>query len=144
MAHLSVGIVYECGLLENPRIGFDLPFLARVDIAIEPSEIHDFIRLYVNEESFGEKLQGMVQVNALSAWNPSINDPLTPMRQRLWRDTRAKFNAQGFAKNPVGLIEFIDCAENSVTAELYIPTFVVESAKKREPFVCASALTPNT
>ncbi|OAX38041.1 hypothetical protein K503DRAFT_856970 [Rhizopogon vinicolor AM-OR11-026] len=144
MGHLKVGIVLDSALLENPRVGFDMPFLARVDIAIEPSEILDFIGLYLNNRLAGEKLRGMVQVNALSVWNPSTHAPLTPMRQRLWREARAKYNAKGFARDPVGLIEFINCAENSATAELHIPSFILDAAKKREPFLCASALTPST
>jgi hypothetical protein len=40
MVHLKVGVVLDCALL-------DMPFLARVDIAIEPSEIVDFIGLYI-------------------------------------------------------------------------------------------------
>lgn len=43
MVHLKVGIVLDRALL-------NMPFLARVDIAIEPGEIVDFIGLYLNNK----------------------------------------------------------------------------------------------
>ncbi|KAG2105431.1 hypothetical protein BD769DRAFT_1643404, partial [Suillus cothurnatus] len=64
MGLLKDGVVIDCGLIniDNPRIGFDVPFGVRIDIAIEPNNILDFIGLYFNNRSPGEKLQGMVQV----------------------------------------------------------------------------------
>jgi len=38
-------IVFVCALLENARVRFGIPFLARVDISIEPSDVLDFISL---------------------------------------------------------------------------------------------------
>jgi len=146
MGFLKVGIVFDCGLFENPRIGFDVPFMARVDIAMEPSDVLDFAGLYFNDEVVGEKLQGMLQVNAITPWNPGTQGPLTPKRLQIWREARAKYNAQGFAKDPVGLVEFISCScaedsGNSVTAELHIPAGVLNIARKREPFTGVSAVT---
>ncbi|KAG2039306.1 hypothetical protein BDR03DRAFT_1090739 [Suillus americanus] len=146
MTFLKIGIIFDCGLFDNPRIGFDVPFMARVDIAVEPSDILDFIGLYLNDEAVGEKLQGMLQVNAITPWYASIQGPLTPKRLQKWREARAKCNAEGFAKDPVGLVEFIgcSCAEdsgNSVTAELHIPAAVLDIARKREPFTGASVVT---
>ncbi|KAG1813050.1 hypothetical protein EV424DRAFT_72796 [Suillus variegatus] len=39
---LKVAIIYGCGLLDNSRLGFDAPFMARVDIAVEPTDTLDF------------------------------------------------------------------------------------------------------
>ncbi|KAG1767628.1 hypothetical protein EDD22DRAFT_874672 [Suillus occidentalis] len=146
MTYLKIGIIFDCGLFDNPRIGFDVPFMARVDVAVEPSDILDFVGLYLNDEAVGEKLQGMLQVNAITPWRPSMQGPLTPKRLQIWREARAKYNAEGFTKDPVGLVEFIgcSCAEdsgNSVTAELHIPAVVLDIARKREPFIGVSAVT---
>ncbi|KAG0692696.1 hypothetical protein DFH29DRAFT_471778 [Suillus ampliporus] len=151
MRYLAVGIIFDCGLLKNPRIGFDVPFMARVDIAIEPSDFLDFVGLYVNDlKSVGKKLQGMVQVNAITPWIPSTMDPLTPKRMNEWREARARYNAEGLANDPVGLVEFINsCADsdepgtgaNSLTSELHIPAITLNIARKREPFAFTSAIT---
>ncbi|KAG2051538.1 hypothetical protein BDR06DRAFT_581853 [Suillus hirtellus] len=146
MGLLKVAIIFDCGLFENPRIGFDVPFMARVDIAIEPSDVLDFVRLYFNDKAVGDKLQGMLQVNTIIPWHPSTQSPLTPKRLQLWREARAKYNAEGLAKDPVGLVEFIGCScaedsKNSLTAELHIPAVVLDMARQREPFTFVSAVT---
>lgn len=147
IGYLKVGIIFVCGLLDNPRIGFDTPFLARVEIAIEPSDVLDFAGLYFNDRAVGEKLQGMVQFNAITPWkSPSMQAPLTPKRLNLWREARARCNAEGFTKDPVGLIGFVGCRSaydtgNSMTTELHIPAIALAIARKREPFVGVSAVT---
>lgn len=147
MGYLKVGIVFECGLLDNPRIGFDTPFLARIEIAIEPSDVLNFGGLYVNDPTVEEKLQGMLQVNAITAWqSPSMRAPLTPKRLNTWREARARCNAEGFAEDPVGLIEFVGRRRtadsgNSMTAELHIPTMTLAVAMTRAPFTAVSAFT---
>jgi hypothetical protein len=147
MGYLKAGIVFECGLLDNPRIGFDIPFLARIEIAIEPSDVLMLGGLYVNDPTVEEKLEGMVQVNAITAWqSPSMQAPLTPKRLNTWREARARCNAEGFAEDPVGLMEFVGrrCIEdsgNSITVELHIPNNVLAVAMTRAPFTCVSAIT---
>jgi hypothetical protein len=68
MMYLKVAIVLDCDLLNDPRIGIEVPFVARVDIAFEPSDIFDFVGLYFNDKVVREKLQGMLQVNAMTPW----------------------------------------------------------------------------
>ncbi|KAG1725995.1 uncharacterized protein EDB91DRAFT_77823 [Suillus paluster] len=141
MGYLEVGIIFECGLLDNPRMGLDVPFMARVHIAIEPSDILDFVGLYLNNNTVGEKLKGMVQVNAITP----LHGPLPLVRLRKWRDFRAQCNvSESSAKDPVGLIEFVGCTEgsdNSVISELYIAPIVLDMARKREPFVTVNTAT---
>ncbi|KAG1888531.1 hypothetical protein F4604DRAFT_1644807 [Suillus subluteus] len=121
-------------------------FLARVELAIEPSNVIDFGGLYVNDPTVEEKLEGMLQVNAITAWqSPSMQAPLTPKRLNTWREARAEYNAEGFAEDPVGLIEFIGlrCTEdsgNSLTAELHIPNMTLAIATTRAPFTSVSAI----
>ncbi|KAG1789751.1 uncharacterized protein HD556DRAFT_764244 [Suillus plorans] len=145
--YLKLGVIFVCGLLDDPQIGFDAPFLARVEIAIEPSDFLDFAGLYFNDKTAGEKLQGMVQLNAITAWNNhSMQTPLAPKRLSTWHEARARCNAEGFAKDPVGLIEFAGCSPahdrgNSMTAELHIPAIMLAIARRREPLEYLSAIT---
>jgi hypothetical protein len=146
MGFLKLSVIFNCGLLDNPGIGIDVTFVARVDIGIEPSDILDFIGLYHGDKAVEEKLQGMVQINAVTVWYPSLMHPLTAQRLHLWREIREKYNAEGFAKDPVGLVEFVDgsCGgdwKNGITVGLHIPTTVIDMARKREPFVRVSAVT---
>jgi hypothetical protein len=140
MTLLKVGIVIDCNLNDNPRIGFDVPFGVRVDIAIEPSHVLDFVELYFNNKSSGEKLQGMVQVNAMTPWE------LTPERVNKWRQARARHDAEGLAKDPVGLVDFVDvnCTKNSgnaLTLEVHFPPIILDFTKAWEPFLGVSAVT---
>ncbi|KAG0696832.1 hypothetical protein DFH29DRAFT_857610 [Suillus ampliporus] len=143
MMCLQAASVMDCALLDNPRVGFDTPFMVRIDIAIEPVDILNFIELYLNNGTVEEKLQGMVQVNTISPWVPSMHGPLTPTRLRLWREARAECNAKGFSKDPVGLIEFINYTENGSTSAFQISPAAISIVKKGEPFVSSSALTGN-
>ncbi|KAG2148659.1 uncharacterized protein EDB93DRAFT_367949 [Suillus bovinus] len=75
MTFLKFGIVFDW-LFDNTRIGFNVPFIARIDIAMELSNILDFAGLYFYDKAVGEKLQGMLQVNAITPWHPK-QGPLT-------------------------------------------------------------------
>ncbi|KAG1727510.1 hypothetical protein EDB19DRAFT_195868 [Suillus lakei] len=148
MGYLEVAIALDCGLLDNPRVGIDEPFIARVDMAIEPSNMRDFIGLYSNVKgAVGKKVQGMLQVNFISPWNPSMKGVETPAPARFhqWRKARARIDAEGFAKSPVGIIDFVDanCAEfgNTISVDVHIPTTVLDMARKREPFERIFAIT---
>lgn len=138
MEFLGIEIASHYDLFDDPQIGFDVPFVAHVDIAMEPSNIFHFIGLYFNHMAVGEHLPGMLQVNAVTPWHSSLRDRLTPEQLHMWREARARYNARGFAKDPVGLVEFIsyNCTEglgNSMTTELLIPAVVLDDARNRKP-----------
>ncbi|KIK48627.1 hypothetical protein CY34DRAFT_798148 [Suillus luteus UH-Slu-Lm8-n1] len=145
MMYLKVAIVLDCDLLNNPRIGFEVPFVARVDIAFEPSDIFDFVGLYFDDKVVREKLQGMLQVNAMTPWYMGMDGapPLTPQRLNQWREARAKHNAEGYTKDPVGLLEFSSaglskddrCITYAVSVGCHISPVILEMAMEREPFV---------
>jgi len=86
----------------------------------------------------------MVQLNAITAWNMQI--PFPPKRISMWHEARARCNTTGFAKDPIGLIEFVGCGPahgrvNSMTVELHIPAKTLAIARRREPFEYLSAIT---
>ncbi|KAG2340527.1 hypothetical protein BDR05DRAFT_1061530 [Suillus weaverae] len=145
MMYLKVAIVLDCNLLNDPRIGFEVPFVARVDIALEPSDIFDFVGLYFDDKVVREKLQGMVQVNAMTSWYTGMQGarPLTPQRLNHWREARAKHNTEGYTKDPVGLLDFSSAGLSknnkrvtyAISAGCHIPPVILEMAMEREPFV---------
>jgi hypothetical protein len=145
MMYLKVAIVLDCNLLNNPRIGFEVPFVARVDIAFEPSDVFDFVGLYFDDKAVREKLQGMVQVNAMTPWYMGMHGarPLTPQRLNQWREARAKHNAEGYTKDPVGLLDFSTAGlprddrriTYAVSVGCHIPPVILDMAMEREPFV---------
>lgn len=145
MMYLKVAIVLDCNLLNNPRIGFELPFVAHVDIALEPSDIFDFVGLYFDDKVVREKLQGMVQVNAMTPWYTGMQGarPLTPQRLNQWREVRARHNADGYTKDPVGLLDFSSAGISKndrtitymVSVGCHISPVILEMAMERESFV---------
>lgn len=145
MMYLKTAIVLDCNLLGNPRIGFDVPFVAQVDIGLEPSDIFDFVGLYFDDKAIRDKLQGMVQVNSITPWYPGMKgaQPLTPQRLKQWREARAKHDAEGYAKDPVGLLDFSSAVLSRNTTSLtyaislgcHISPVILEMAMEREPFV---------
>ncbi|KAG2089334.1 uncharacterized protein F5147DRAFT_780661 [Suillus discolor] len=120
MEFLGIEIASHYDLFDDLQIGFDVPFVARVDIAMEPSNIFHFIGLYFNHMAVGEHLPGMLQVNAVTPWHSSLRGRLTPEQLHMWREARARHNA----REDLG---------NSVTTELLIPAVVLDDARNRKP-----------
>ncbi|OAX31310.1 hypothetical protein K503DRAFT_777696 [Rhizopogon vinicolor AM-OR11-026] len=145
MAGLQLAVILACDLLNNPRLGIDIPFLERVDIALEPSELGHFVAPFLDGETIPKKLQGMVQLNTITPWDMTTDSPLTLSRLRTWHEARAKANARGFTKNRVGLVEFINSGENAgsliFTGEMLMPNECLQVARKRKPFEFVSVLT---
>jgi hypothetical protein len=85
----------------------DTPFMACVDVGLEPSDITVFLRLYAgmygNTEP--EEIEGMLQINAVTPTPQSI----TPHPHRLdrWREERKQLCANGQASTPVVIVEFV-------------------------------------
>ncbi|OJA12208.1 hypothetical protein AZE42_09562 [Rhizopogon vesiculosus] len=145
MAGLQFAAILACDLLNNSRLGIDMPFLARVDIAVQPSELGHFITLFLDGKTIPKRLQGMIQLNAITPWGATTDGPLTPSQLRAWREARAKANAGGFTKNRVGLVEIINNGENTGSlifiGDMLMPHECLQVARKREPFEFASVLT---
>ncbi|KAJ6481977.1 hypothetical protein C8R45DRAFT_1003676 [Mycena sanguinolenta] len=135
--------VLHYDLLDHSRA--DAPLMARVDLAIEPSDILDFARMYL-EGPFDGKVQGMIQFNRFSAGTSADMQSLTPQRREIWRKTRDEANAKGLRtdRDPVVLVEFgYGDGLNSVTSALLIDskTKNVMKQSKAEGFTMTSAIT---
>ncbi|KIJ59641.1 hypothetical protein HYDPIDRAFT_190441 [Hydnomerulius pinastri MD-312] len=141
---LEVCAILDLDLLnrDNSKIGFDFPFMVRVDIGIEPSNVLNFINLCI-DNPVDSKLEGMIQVNHFHSHIPGKSGfaPLTPKRMDMWRTARAKANTDGASGHPLGLLEFVNDSEHSITLPFRLDSGARHLAKKAEPFTTFSALT---
>ncbi|KAJ6506554.1 hypothetical protein C8R45DRAFT_922740 [Mycena sanguinolenta] len=96
--HLQMAFITAFDLLRDPCL--DHPFAARIDIGVEPTDIMDFLRIY-SGGSPGEKVKGMVQVNAFT---PVPDTWITKQAVQVWRNARESATAAGLATSPVGLV----------------------------------------
>jgi len=142
---LQVCAVLDLDLLNDKKkeVGFKVPFMIRVDIGIEPTEMAKFVKLCLTDEPVPETVEGLVQVNHFISHVPgrSGNAPLTPTRYKVWRTKREKANKEGNNGVPLGLLEFVNDSDFSITMPLCIDAGAQKLAKDAEPFTTISAFT---
>ncbi|KAH0839413.1 hypothetical protein J3R83DRAFT_143 [Lanmaoa asiatica] len=130
---------------KRKEIGFKFPFMIRVDIAVEPSDVLSFVKLFLTDDPIPEKMEGMIQVNRFHSHIPGRSGyaPLTKMRDTLWRGEREKANSNpAHRNNPLGLLEFVNNdSDFSITIPLPIYTGPMKLAREKQPFVMFSGLT---
>ncbi|KAJ7804352.1 hypothetical protein B0H14DRAFT_2884433 [Mycena olivaceomarginata] len=136
-AYLQACFVLDFDLLRRPHL--DSPFMARVDIAIEPADGPQFFRIFLGEELPETKLQGMLQVNRFTPGKPA---QISPKSMTIWRELRDRVNADGFSRDPVGLVEFANGGtDNTITVAMHIQSPIMEMVEKADPFPYTSAIT---
>ena len=143
---LQVCVALDLDLNRNRELGFKVPFMSRVDIAIEPSDVHSFVKLLLTDEPHGEKMEGMIQINHFYSQIPgqSGNAPLTKMHDTMWRGERERLNRDGRRNDPLGLLEFVNNSDFSITVPFPITCGPMKMAKEKEPFLMLSGLTGTT
>ncbi|KAJ7444042.1 hypothetical protein FB451DRAFT_1295019 [Mycena latifolia] len=135
--HLQACFILHFDLLRRPQL--DKPFMARVDIGIEPADIPDFFNVFVGQPLGDEKMRGMLQVNAFT---PAAMKDLTPMRQDIWRQARASANEKGFARDSFGLVEFGNGESmQTITVPIHIQAAALELVRRASPWEMRSAIT---
>ena len=115
--------------------------MARVDVGLEPSDPTVFFRLHagVYGNSEPEEIEGMLQINAVTASPPS----LTPHPHRLnsWREVRKELCDKGQASTPVVIVEFIsNGAPGAFSCALPISPGALTIVTRNQPFKHLSAL----
>ncbi|KIJ97004.1 hypothetical protein K443DRAFT_681843 [Laccaria amethystina LaAM-08-1] len=138
--NLEACLALNFDLLKKPAP--DTPFMACVDVGLEPSDITVFLRLYAgmygNTEP--EEIEGMLQINAVTPTPQSI----TPHPHRLdrWREKRKQLCANGQASTPVVIVEFVsNGAPGAYSCVLPIQPLILMIVKENKPFEYLSALT---
>ncbi|KAJ6556931.1 hypothetical protein B0H10DRAFT_2371403 [Mycena sp. CBHHK59/15] len=87
---------------------------ARLDVAVDPSDIVDFADIFLGEGSSENKVQGMLQVNTFTP----ATDPrrFSPKRRAVWRSGRAMADSARFHADPVAISDIVHGdGQNSIT-----------------------------
>ncbi|KAK7002185.1 hypothetical protein R3P38DRAFT_3041964 [Favolaschia claudopus] len=140
--HLQACFVIHFDLLNRPQL--DKPFMARVDVAIEPAELSNFVSIFMGEPvDQQEKMQGMLQINAFTPLPASEMPKLTPMRKSIWNNARDSANAHGNQNHSVGLVEFGngDVGGHTITCPVFISNPALEMVRLSDPWIMRSAIT---
>jgi hypothetical protein len=143
LVHLHSCFILAFDLLHRARC--DELLLARLDVAVEPSDIVDFADIFLGEASSEKKVQGMLQVNAFTL--PTDPRRFSPERRAVWRSNRAIADSAGFNADPVAIMDVVYAdGQNSLTIPLRIRSAVrkVVTMGISEGFAIASGITGET
>lgn len=138
--NLQACFILDFDLLRRPQL--DQPFMARVDIAMEPAEGVELFNIFLGQDVSGDNLMGMIQVNGFSPATPAMMANLTPQRKEIWREARETLNTDGSRAEYVGLVEIVNAeTEMSLTFPMHIQKAAMQLVAKNEPFQQISAVT---
>jgi hypothetical protein len=133
-------LVFDFDLVKKPAP--DTPFMARIDVGLEPSDITVFFKLYADMygDTEPEKIEGMLQINAVTPSPQSITP--YPHRMDFWRKAREELCAMGKASTHAIIVEFVsNGAPGAFTCVLPILPSALFIVKENSPFENLSALT---
>ncbi|KAJ7657291.1 hypothetical protein DFH06DRAFT_1473274 [Mycena polygramma] len=102
--HIQLCFIMAFDLLRQPQL--DKPFIARIDIGVEPADVREFFNIYTGQFPPGYvpgTFPGMVQVNGFT---PLPDDNYIGEKfLSIWRATKESVNAYRELENcPVGLL----------------------------------------
>ncbi|KAJ6626094.1 hypothetical protein B0H10DRAFT_2000297 [Mycena sp. CBHHK59/15] len=140
--YLQACFILDFDLLRHPQL--DKPFMARIDIGIEPADTTDLFNIFLGQPLSEEKIKGMVQVNAFTPATPAQMAELTPKRKEIWRKARESLNKGGFPGDSMGLMEFANGeSEMTITVEVHIQRAAMQLVElgASTPFEMTSAIT---
>ena len=133
---LQACLIWDFDLLRNSDP--NRPFVARIDIGIEPSDMAICFQLFSGVE-FESEVVGILQLNALTRAD-LVTGPLTSDRMQIWRRYREEVNALGFSSDAVGLVEFVNDNHHSIVTPIHITKTALTFAQDAEPFEFNSTL----
>ncbi|KAJ7230115.1 hypothetical protein GGX14DRAFT_409997 [Mycena pura] len=138
--HLQACFIIHFDLLRRPVL--DAPFMARVDIAIEPADMPAFFNVFCGEPVPAGTFMGMLQVNRFTPLSPEAMADLTPMRREIWRQARESADKSGYAGHPVGLVEFgTGDSEQTLTCAVHVQPGAMELVRQAPPWEMKSSIT---
>ncbi|KAJ6632099.1 hypothetical protein B0H10DRAFT_2426955 [Mycena sp. CBHHK59/15] len=138
--YLQACFILHFDLLRRPQL--DKPFMARLDIGIEPADMPDFFNIFIGQPLGAGKIKGMVQVNAFTPLTPAAMAELTPMRKEIWRQARESANKMGYGGDSVGLVEMGSGeSEQTITCPVHIHQPAMELVRASPPWEMKSAIT---
>jgi hypothetical protein len=96
-------LILAFDLLQRPR--FEEFLIARMDIGIEPCDLADFADILLGEGSSKDNVQGMLQLNAITA--PIDPGKFAADRQAAWRGVREQADSHGFHNDAIAIVDFV-------------------------------------
>ncbi|KAK7002187.1 hypothetical protein R3P38DRAFT_3041967 [Favolaschia claudopus] len=142
--HLQACFILHFDLLNDPHS--DRMFMARFDVAIEPTDMSNFLAIFRGEKSklgMNEKMEGMLQINSVSLIRPT--DPLfrSSTIQNMWRRERTKADADPVsAGRSIGMMEFGNGDGNhTITFAVHIVPAALHLVQKSEPWIVKDPIT---
>ncbi|KAJ7508900.1 hypothetical protein B0H11DRAFT_2184612 [Mycena galericulata] len=125
---LHMCFILDFNLLHHST--FDEPIVARVNVAIEPSDILDFAEILLGNGLDKKKVQGMLQFNR---FDPATADQLEnlPQYREIWRRTRDRVDSKGFRTDPVAVMVIALCGQNDIAVPVHIHSLAMESWKQQ-------------
>ena len=87
--------------------------MAHIDVGIKPSDKTIVFKLFSGADVSGN-IEGILQLNAITPCD-LIAKPLTLNRLHMWHRGREEANAAGCSSHAVGLIEFVNDSDQSVS-----------------------------
>ncbi|KAJ7914332.1 hypothetical protein B0H13DRAFT_1611638, partial [Mycena leptocephala] len=138
--HIQACFILHFNLLRSPQL--DRPFMARIDIGVEPADMPDFFKIFMGEQLGNGKMKGMLQVNHFTPVPPKAMADLTPMRMNIWRQARESADRNGFRGDSVGLVEFGNGeSQQTLTFPVHIQKAAIELVRQSPLWVMTSAIT---
>jgi hypothetical protein len=135
---LQIMLILEFDMLNNPKL-FREPFMARIDVAMEPVKLKD-LRSLIKSKDVAKNMEGMLQLtNLISPRSGGSNLPLTPMRQELWNKIRQGEDAAGNYNSRVGLVEFVNNSVQSTTVTVFISPIALRLVEDKSPALIQAA-----
>ncbi|KAJ7714031.1 hypothetical protein B0H14DRAFT_3523112 [Mycena olivaceomarginata] len=142
--HIQACFILHFDLLRRPQL--DKPFMARIDIGIEPAEMPNFLNIFLGDQLDAKmKMKGMLQLNALTPLPPGAIADLTPLRMDIWHQARESANRNGFSDDSFGLMEFGNGdGQQTITCPVHIQKAAMDLVRVSPPWVMTSAITGKT
>ncbi|KAJ7801499.1 hypothetical protein B0H14DRAFT_2895220 [Mycena olivaceomarginata] len=136
---LQACFILHFDLLSHPQL--DKPFIARVDIGVEPADLTKLLRIFMGETlPKDEKILGMIQVNGFSSVPPEYLEE--PRRLKLWCDTRQNADDLGHRDTSIGLVEFGKAgSEQTIMSPIHIGAAALDFVRRATPWERTSAVT---
>ncbi|KAJ7263501.1 hypothetical protein C8J57DRAFT_1333682 [Mycena rebaudengoi] len=125
-------ILHACFILDFNLLHcsmFDEPLVARVNVAIEPSDILDLAEILLGKGLDKRNLQGMLQFNRFHPATATQLENL-PRHREIWGQERDRVDSKGFRTDPVAVMDFA-FGQNSIAVPVHIHSLTMETLRQQ-------------
>jgi hypothetical protein len=135
---LLTAYIHRFDLLDKPTL--EQPFFGRVHIGIEPEDLMDFFKIYMDPSTDASAMRGMVQINAISRVKfPTGVHELDEGFLSSWKAAQTRPYMQSYPTASYGVI-WIDLPglKNRHLSIVAIPVEAFDIARSTRPFTTVS------